>query len=99
MAAKAVVVKDITGLPIQNAEATLMEDQTWIDILPLTNPDGYTLSKISYNGGNFYLKVFANNYKPYLQLVTLDDQNQEIHIGGDPNFGPPNTIHLPPINF
>lgn len=94
MSAKAVVVKDTRG-PVVHAEVTLNAGWTF----PLTNKDGYTIYPASLSAQSAYVKVFADGYKPYLQLVSLDGNNQEIHIGGDPNFGPPNTIHLPPLSF
>ena len=99
MAAKAVIVIDGNGNALLNAEVTLVIDKNINFTFPLTNSDGYSLSPFSIFKVDGYIKVVANGYKNYLQLVSLDDQNQEIYVGGDPNFGPPNTIHLPPFSF
>lgn len=95
MSAKAVVVFNPTGSPIQNAEVTLQHM-----VLPdLTNGDGYILSPYSHHSGATYVKVLATGYAPAVYPISLDDQNQEVHLGGDPNSGPPNTIHLPSLTF
>ncbi len=96
MAAKAVVVFDPSGQPLPNVEATLIINGI-PDVLVLTNQDGYSLSKYSYSAITGYIKVVANNYRSYLQLIELDNNNQEIHVGGPNNGG--NTIYLPNLSF
>ena len=95
MSAKAVVVFDNKGVPVPNAETSL----GGMYLFPLTNTDGYSLYPSSLTSMGTYLKVIANGALSYLQRVSLDGADQEIHVGGDPNAGPPNTIHLPPLSF
>lgn len=94
MAAKAVIVADANGTPLVDAEVTLViGDQH--EIMPLTNTDGYSLSTLPWTEGSGYLKVVASGYYSYLQLVTVDDENQNIMVGAD--GGGDNAVHLPPV--
>ncbi len=101
MAAKAVVIFGPGGNPLTNVEAKLIKlPQTGTNpdfTFPLTNADGYSNIPIALPQGDYYFKVCATNFKNYLQLVTLDSDNQEIHVNAP--GGPPNTIHLPSLSF
>jgi hypothetical protein len=101
MPAKAVVIFGPGGAPLVNAEAKLVKLPTNglsnEFLFPLTNQDGYSNIPISLPQGDYYFKVCATNFKNYLQLVTLDSDNQEIHVNAP--GGPPNTIHLPSLSF
>lgn len=101
MAAKAVVIFGPGGTPLVNAEAKLVKLPTngmlTEFVFPLTNQDGYGNIPISLPQGDYYFKVCATGFKNYLQLVTLDSDNQEIHVNAP--GGPPNTIHLPSLSF
>lgn len=90
MPTKAVVVFDSSG-PLINTEVGLAGQSG------LTNSDGYIAFQTSQ--GDFHVRLLATNHKVVVQPVTLDNANQEIHFGGDPNSGPPNTLHYPPISF
>ncbi len=90
MSAKAVVVFDNSGQPIREAEVLLSDA-----VLGLTNSDGYVLSPVPEFPGQTYVRVLATSYLPAVYAVSLDDQNQEIHLGG-PNSGG-NTIYLPAL--
>lgn len=93
MGAKAVVVIGPSGQAIVGAEITLITPYVGSDVFPLTNADGYALSNHAYGGTAGYIKVVANGFSSYIQTLSLDDDNQEIHINAP--GGPPNTIHLP----
>jgi hypothetical protein len=90
MSAKAVVVFDSFGHPLREAEVTLAEE-----ILGLTNSDGYILSPFPGFEGQTYVRVLCSGFFPAVYAITLDDLNQEIHLGGPNNGG--NTIYLPPL--
>lgn len=90
MAAKAVVVFNQFDQPIREAEV-LLEDR----ILGLTNSDGYVIAPFPGVEGQTYVRVLCSGYGPAVYAITLDDQNQEIHLGG-PNTGG-NTIYLPAL--
>src|SRR5260221_5003560 len=93
MAAKAVVVFDSSGSPIENAEVSLSNKYSFA----LTNGDGYTIHLENIPESTLYVRVLATGFSPAVYPVVLDGNNQEIHLGG-PNNGPPNTIHLPPLS-
>lgn len=94
MAAKAVVVFDPAGIPVENAECLLQE----ISFPNLTNKDGYSLSPISHPPGKTYVRVLATGFSPAVYPVVLDNHDQEIHLGGT-QFPGTNTIFLPPLSF
>lgn len=96
MAAKAVVVRDPSGQPLANVEPVYVQGNSEYRF-PLTNQDGYSLALESFVSGSGYLKIVANGFKSYLQVISLDDNNQEIHINVP--GGQPNTIHLPSLSF
>lgn len=101
MAAKAVVVQDQNGIGVPNAEPSIVllgSSGVMEYVLPLTNQDGYSLATMPLGAFTGYLKVVANGSRQYLQLVTLDNNNQEIHCSNNV-WGPPNTINLPPLSF
>lgn len=96
MAAKAVVVFDPNNQPLSNVEVTIKSgngDYTF----PLTNSDGYALADIGLSSESGYVKVVANGFKSYLQLINLDNNNQTIRVG-NPQVQP-NDIVLPPLSF
>jgi hypothetical protein len=101
MPAKAVVIFGPGGAPLVNAEAKVIKlPQTGTNgefTFPLTNSDGYGNIPVSLTQGDYYLKICATGFKNYLQLITLDGDNQEIHVNAP--GGPPNTIHLPSLSF
>ncbi len=96
MNAKAVVVWNQSNQPVINAECTFVHDN-WEELFPLTNADGYTDPPPAIPAVSGYIKVLATGYSPAIYPITLDDQNQEIHLGAP--GGQPNTIHLPPLSF
>lgn len=97
MNAKAVVVKDESGVPVINAECTFVSDLSMEFPFPLTNKDGYTYPPPGISAQPGHIRVLATGFLPAIYPITLDSSNQEIHLGGDPNFGPSNTIHLPAL--
>jgi hypothetical protein len=92
MAAKAIVVLGPSGLPLANCVGRLNGADS-----PLTNSDGYALFGQSFMAGPTYLVVFANGFKTYIQPVSLNDQNQNLLVGG--NSTDPENINLPPLSF
>lgn len=94
MAAKAVVVWDPSGNRVPNAECSIESL-----VLGLTNADGYILSPFSHVSGPSYVRVLASGFAPAVYQFSFDNKDQEIHLGGPDNFGPPNTIHLPALSF
>lgn len=101
MPAKAVVIFGPGGSPLANTECKIVKLPTNglanEFVFPLTNSDGYGNIPISLPPGDYYFKVLATGFKNYLQRVTLDSDNQEIHVNAP--GGPPNTIHLPSLSF
>lgn len=95
MAAKAVVVFDPSGNPVHNAEVSISQ----LVFPSLTNENGYALSPFSHTSGAINLRVLATGFAPFVTIVSLDNEDQEIHLGGDPNNGIANTIHLPALSF
>lgn len=95
MGAKACVIFGSDNKPISGALCSLTTNSHGIDVLPLTNQDGYALSQFAYSQSRGYLVVQANGYANYVQPVQLDDANQEIHVNEPGGEG--NTIHLPPM--
>lgn len=96
MPAKAVVVFDPAGMPLANVEPTFCfngAERKW----PLTNQDGYTVLNDFPANASGYLKVVANGFKSYLQLVSLDGLNQTMRINNGPDA--PNDIVLPSLSF
>lgn len=90
MSAKAVVVFN-NGEPLANAEVTFVSNIISAKF-PLTNLDGYAVvGDISSQNG--YIKVVADKFVNYIQLVNLDKSNQTIRIGCDGVA--PNDIVLP----
>lgn len=96
MAAKAVVVFDPSGQPLANAEAVFIQNRNEFDF-PLTNQDGYSLSLDNLVSGSGYIKIVANGFKSYLQVISLDNNNQTIRVGG--SLVSPNDIILPGLSF
>jgi len=92
MSAKAVVVYNSAGQPVREAEV-LLEDM----ILGLTNSDGYIISPKPGVVGQTYVRVLCSGYLPAVYAITLDNENQEIHLGGPNSNTATNTIYLPPL--
>jgi hypothetical protein len=93
VSAKAVVVFDANGNVVIGAEVRL-QDFTFPN---LTNNDGYALSPRSHTSGACYVRVLANGFSPAVYPVSLDSNDQEVHLGGPNNGG--NTVYLPPLSF
>lgn len=93
-AAKAVVIF-VGGQPLPDAEVTFVTQLGTEIKFPLTNSDGYTVLPLP--AQSCYIKIFANGFKSYLQLLTIDDKNQSIRID-NPTIAP-NDIVLPSLSF
>jgi len=92
MAAKAVIVVNPSGQALPNAEPYLSIGSQH-ETMPLTNQDGYSLSAQSWSDGNGYLKVTANGYLSYVQILSIDGENQNIFVGE--NGTDANAVILP----
>lgn len=95
MAAKAVVVFN-NGQPLINVECLFCLNSGTERKWPLTNSDGYTILQ-DMPPASGYIKIVANGFKSYLQLVSLDGNNQTIRVANGPDA--PNDILLPALSF